>query len=193
MKIKFTVSLMLILAFAGLILIFAANSCPVGGDNSKPKFQHLDSLKNRSLVSKHITNVALETVMKPGDDTHRFADSQYVSITGFIYKVKWGGAETCNCHSKDKSQLDFHVELVTTLDGADNSKAMVVEVSRFSRGHMTYESIKSLEGKKVTVNGWLFFDEEHKQNAVNTNPKGTNLYRATVWEIHPVFSISEVK
>jgi len=168
--------------------------CPPKGDNSNIKSQNSDLLKNRTITSTKINKtITLEKILQPGDDTKRFSESDYVDLVGYIYDVKWGGAETCNCHSKDKSQLDIHIELVSTLNKADNEKAMVLEITRYSRGSYTYESIKALKGKKVEVKGWMFFDEEHKQNAVNTRPNGTNLWRATCWEIHPCQFIKEIK
>ena len=111
-------------------------------------------------------------------------------MVGYIYDVKWGGAETCNCHSKDKSQLDIHIELVSSLAGASNEKAMVVEITRYSKGSYTYKQVQAFKGKKVKIKGWMFFDKEHKHNAVNTRPNGTNLWRANCWEVHPCQYIS---
>ena len=43
--------------------------------------------------------------------------------------------------------------------------------------------------KWVKVRGWLLFDVEHVGNASHTNPGGSKIWRATVWEIHPITSI----
>ena len=167
--------------------------CPQKGDSTKADHQQMDLLKNRITTSTNINkNITLEKILKPGNDTSRFSNNDYTDITGYVYEVKWGGAETCNCHSKDKSQLDIHIELVSSLTGASNEKAMVVEITRYSKGSYTYEQIRAFRGKKVEIKGWMFFDEEHEQNAVNTRPNGTNLWRATCWEIHPCQFIKEV-
>ena len=134
--------------------------------------------------------------MKPGDDTKRFSENEYVSITAYVYDVKYGGAETCNCHSKDKDQLDIHIEIVANLNDAAGSKRMIVEINRFTRANdktLTYEYVHSLKGKKVEIQGWFFFDEEHKQNSYNTNPNGTVIWRGTAREVHPCLIIREVK
>ena len=167
------------------------NQCPQKGDSPKVDHQQMDLLKNRTTTSTNTNkSITLEKILQPGDDTKRFSENDYVDLIGYVYDVKWGGSETCNCHSKDKSQLDIHIELVSTLTGASNEKAMVVEISRYSKGSYTYESVRALRGKKVEIKGWMFFDEEHKQNAVNTRPNGTNLWRATCWEVHPCQYIS---
>jgi hypothetical protein len=191
MKIK---TLTLVVLF--LLQLSLSAQCPPQGDNAKPKFQTLDTLKNRTKSSTAIKIVSLDSIMKPGDDTKRFSTNQYVSITGYVYEVKYGGAETCNCHTKDKSQLDIHIEIVQNLNDAAGSKRMIVEINRYTRAtnpNMDYNIVHSLKGKKVEVQGWLFFDEEHKQNAINTSPQGTNVWRATCWEVHPCLSIKEAK
>ena len=184
--------LILITVFCGLS--FTTVKCPQKGDSPKLDYQKMDLLKNRTTTSTIINkNITLEKILQPGDDINRFSSNDYADITGYVYDVKWGGAETCNCHSKDKSQLDIHIELVTTLIEATDKKIMVVEITRYSKGVYTYEQVKRLKGKKVRVKGWMFFDEEHKQNAFNTRPNGTNLWRGTCWEIHPCQSIEEIK
>lgn len=179
-----------------LIQLSSFAQCPPKGDNAKPKFQTLDTLKNRTKPSSKTTTITLESIMKPGDDTKRFNTNQYVSITGYVFEVKYGGAETCNCHTKDKTQLDIHIELVQDLKNSDGTKRMIVEINRYTRASnpkMDYNIVHSLKGKKVEIQGWLFFDEEHKQNAINTSPQGTNVWRATCWEVHPCLLIQEVK
>ena len=187
------------------ILIFISlvcfNDCPKKGDSPKAKLEHLDSLKNRDYTSPNITMLSMDSIMKPGDDTKRFSENQYVHVSGYVYDVKWGGSETCNCHTKDKSQLDIHIEIVNDLKDASGTKRMIVEVNRYTRASyaatgdsaMTMGSLKLLKGKRVDLYGWMFFDDEHKQNAANTMPNGTNLWRATCWELHPLMSIKEIK
>jgi hypothetical protein len=46
-------------------------------------------------------------------------------------------------------------------------------------------------GTLVSVSGWMFPDAEHAQNAANTS-KGTDIWRATIWELHPAFKIEKV-
>lgn len=178
-----------------IISLCGYSQCPVKGDNNKTKFQHLDSLKNRVNVGKSDLKVTLEMILKTGDDTKRFTDKQYVKLTGYVILVKDGGAETCNCHSKNKVDLDVHIEIAINPDG-DAKHAMIVEINRYTKlknKSYTVSELKKLIGKKVNVEGWLFFDEEHKQNAVNTSPNGTTLWRATCWEVHPVINITQTK
>ncbi len=143
-----------------------------------------------------MTKISLDSILRPGDDTKRFSENTYVDLEGYVYDVKYGGAETCNCHTTDKTQLDIHIEIVKDLSDTPGRKRMIVEINRFTREKdksLDYASVRSLRGKKVELSGWLFFDEEHKQNAANTMPNGTNVWRATAWEVHPCMYIKEIK
>lgn len=185
---------LLTILFSILALSFQTDKgCPVNGDSKNKDHQQMDLLKNRTTKSTTVTPIKITKFLAPGNDRTRFASSTYASVVGYIYDVKYGGAETCNCHAKDKSQLDIHIELTENLTKSPEPAFIIAEVTRLSRDTMTYEWIRSLRGKKVELQGWLFFDEEHDQNAVNTNPNGTNLWRTTCWEIHPCQSIRVIK
>lgn len=178
-----------------LCVIAAFGQCPPQGDSKNVKLQALDTLKNRNYVSQKIIELSIDSIFKPSNDVARFNSNMYVHIVGFVYDVKPGGSETCNCHSKDKDQLDIHIEIVRDLNNVTRANKMIVEVNRFTKltAGMDYLTVHNLIGKKVDIYGWMFADEEHKQNATNTNPNGTNLWRQTIWEVHPVMNIKEAK
>lgn len=172
------------------ITIVSSAQCPMTGDGRNARMRYDDSLKNRPcVIVKSDSTITLESILKPGEDTKRFKPAQFATLIGYITVVKYGGSETCNCHSKNKSDLDTHIELTVNL-GDGGTKSIICEITRYNTNPMlSYAVIKSLKGKKVKISGYLFFDEEHKQNAVNTNPTGTDLWRATCWELHPVCAI----
>lgn len=172
------------------LLIYGQTPCGIKGDGRNARMQFNDSLKNRSCVARTIDSViTINSFFQNGDDTHRFSPNQFLCISGYVVAVKWGGSETCNCHSKDKSDLDIHIELALT-PNPDKGKIMVVEITRYNKNDgMGYNDIKKLKGQKVKVWGYLFFDEEHKQNAFSTNPNGGDNWRQTCWELHPVCNI----
>ena len=164
-----------------LLLPFGAFcQCPVGG--SSRAHAHEDSLKNRSDTGI-VKFISLSDLM---NDSNRYSENTYVRTAGYIRKVKYGGAETCNCHSVDKDDQDYHIELVP--DSGYHGLPLIAEINRYVRP-VTFEQLKTLVGKVVTIEGWIFIDESHWQNAVNSNPKGTDLWRETDIEIHPVIKI----
>lgn len=194
-----TISLFLFLQLF-ILLLFAQNPCPVGGGSSKPKFQHIDSLKNRSFVENVFdSTISLERILstpteaEQRTDINRFTSNQYVKITGYVILIKPGGDENCNCHSKEPKDADIHIELALHPND-DDKHAMIVEINRFIKTNNPDYTVvnlkKNLLGKKVIVEGYMFPDEEHKQSAVASNPNGANNWRFTIWEVHPVVKIS---
>src|SRR5262249_44124022 len=95
------------------------------------------------------------------------------------------GEESCNCHSPDDDQRDFHLWL-TRDAGADRSDSMVVEVTprlRVKHPGWTAESLEraAQEERRIRISGWLMLDPEH--------PDQVGKPRGTLWEIHPITSI----
>lgn len=171
--------------------------CTIYGDKPIRKFMILDSLKNRSQSASINSKLSLTDILTfKGDDTKQYNSNNYVELTGYVILVKYGGSETCNCHSTDKNDMDIHIELALT-PTSKNVNAMVLEINRYSRGKDSLlrdiANIRKFVGKKVTVQGFMFLDDEHLQNAVTTNPTGTDNWRYTCWELHPLLSIKEFK
>jgi hypothetical protein len=100
-----------------------------------------------------------------------------------------------NCGTKVIQYRDTHIFIGRTAD-AKKTACVIAEVTPRWRTAMadsddwSTAALKKLKGKRVTFTGWIFVDAEHKQNAVNTNPKGTTLWRGTVVEVHPVTAIA---
>lgn len=153
----------------------------------------LDTLKNRDDTPTAINPaITLELMLDPGNDLARFKHGDAATITGFVAKVVPGGLESCNCHAKDMALRDTHIVLVAAMvDAKKSHRHVIVEVTPVFHDQVgSTDDLRKLVGKRVTITGWMFFDGQHKQNAFNTEPNGTNIWRATAWEIHPVTSIS---
>jgi hypothetical protein len=180
--------------FASLFLATAIYAAPCGLRGSAKKNSReyvLNPFKNRSkaplTVNPHITFDALGN----GD---RFPNTEAAAIIGYVALVKPGEKETCNCRASDAVHKDTHIALVRNLTEAnDKSKHIVVEVTPRSRRLYHFPSTTTLKKqilhKRVMVTGWLCYDLIHEHNAANTNPNGTDIWRATCEEIHPVTGI----
>jgi hypothetical protein len=175
-------------------------NCPVTGDAKKESVKQLNVLKRRMNSPKpaDIDGAAtLQAVLVTGDDTNRWKTDHGATFEGYVVGVLKGGVESVNCHTHDAAYRDTHIELAMSPDETDKSKFVVVEVTPQVREEMTAKGVdwstatlkSTLLHHKVKITGWLLFDEEHKPNAENTNPNGTNIWRATVWEIHPITNI----
>ncbi len=141
----------------------------------------------------HVVKTGVD--LAPGSGTPAAA-----SITAFVIYVKPGGQETVNCGAGEPEYRDTQIELVLQEGITAKSQRVVVEVTprwrEFVQGqglNWTTAALRStLEGRFVRFTGWLFFDDEHDDEAENTRPGRPENWRATAWEIHPVTRIEIV-
>jgi hypothetical protein len=175
-------------------------NCPLVGDTQNPNVQALNKLKRRMTVptpGDMDPAVTLTALVAPGDDTTRWDSSRGAQVSGYVADVKVGGIESVNCHTRQAAFRDTHIELTLDPMGNDESTYVIVEVTPQVRQKMEAQGVdwttptlrKTLLGRWVRVSGWLLFDEEHKQNARNTGSPGAHIWRATIWEIHPITNI----
>jgi len=172
-------------------------SCPTVGDTTAPKLRALNTLKRRMTIPTPgdiDPNVTLKAMAAAGVDTRRWDEKRGATIEGYVADVKVGGVESVNCHTHDPAYRDTHIELTLDPTKSDESTYVIVEVTPQVREQMSKNGVDwstrtlrtSLLGRWVRVTGWLFFDVEHKPNAKNTASRGAHIWRATVWEIHPI-------
>ena len=115
-------------------------------------------------------------------------------MSGNVADVKVGGVETANCHAKAALDRDTHIELTLEPNSTDAGKLLIVEVTPRWRAMMAAQGQDwstsrlrlMLKGRWVEVTGWLLYDAEHEANAINTHRGRANVWRATVWEVHPI-------
>ncbi len=181
------------------ILIFncllGGGNCPDSGDARSHKVQNLNILKNRHTppTSNDIVNsVTIDSLLNSKDNPTAFDESKAISIEGYIIKAKEEKSESCNCHSKDPNDWDYHLYFAPTSYQKKISETVVIEITPYSRKlhpEYTFQYIQSIIGKKVKITGWLMYDFEHTNVSQQFNPEAKKIYRKTVWEIHPITSI----
>lgn len=183
-----------------IILLFSAISffavaqqpCPDIGSATTVKKQLANQLKNREIISQPVNPyITLSQLLMGGEDSRRFTENDFVSLTGYLVEVREGGVESCNCAAEVDSLQDIHLYIGTT-PHALKSECVIAEVTPKWKRLNRHVDIKDMKGKIVVVSGFLFFDAEHKGNAVNTCKKCTRVWRKTCWEVHPIVKI-EVK
>jgi hypothetical protein len=196
------------LTFAGTVLVAICSGqtpgsfdgCPPEGSTTKPGLMALNRLKNRTtppLKANVNPAITLDSILARGNDVNRWNSSQGAVITGFVVKVKPGGPETVNCGATDAAHTDTHIEIALQLGDAEGTHHMIVEVTPRIRAMLaakgkdwsTKNLRSSLVGRKILVMGWMMLDKEHCNASENTNPGGAHNWRATCWEIHPVFAL----
>ena len=189
MKLFKTLALLLISS-----VMYSQEPCPVEGAGKNDKDKAANKLKNREVVANKTINtkVTLQAVLVKGEDSQRFNQNDYVVINGYCVEVKQGGQESCNCESKIDSLQDNHIYIGLT-PNAKKEDCMIVEITpRFKKLNPGF-NLKTFVGKKINIYGYLFYDAEHKGNAKNTCKVCTNVWRASVVEVHPVVKIELAK
>jgi len=171
----------------------------------------LNRLKSRynAPPAAHVNSkVTLQRVLErskdkdTGEDTDedRWDEDDAAEVEGYVFDVKSGGLETCNCKKASAERKDTHIELVAAPSKNAKRQRFIVEVTprvreiMAGKGFMwsTEALTKRIKHQWVRVRGWLLFDAEHWANAQHTNPGGSKIWRATAWEIHPITRL-EVK
>ena len=141
--------------------------------------------------------ITLAAILAPNDDRTRWQPTQAAEITGLVVNVKRGSSETVNCGDTAKQYQDTHIEMALAAGDAA-TRRVIVEVTPRWRAYMAAHGVKwwatdslkaRLKGHQVTITGWMFFDNEHADEAENTAPGVAADWRATAWEVHPVTKI----
>jgi hypothetical protein len=172
-------------------LVHAAPCGIHGSARSGSQEYTLNPFKNLSQAPRTINpGITLEKLALGA----RYDNSEAAAIIGYVALVQPGGTESCNCKATDAAHIDTHIALVTDLAYAnDKSKHIVVEVTPRARRRYHFPSTATLKRqilhKRVMVTGWLFYDSMHEHNAATTNPHGSQIWRLTCEEIHPVSGI----
>ena len=179
------------------------HGCGITGDARSASVMELNTEKNRydfpdSLQIDH--RITLQAMLAPGYDRNRFKDGEAAEVTGYVYAVRVGGVESCNCQARDPEYRDTHIELVASADRGDEDRCVIAEVTPRMRDIMAKRGIdwstdnlrNTIQGHYVTIAGWLMFDFEHDRQAHNTAPRNHKDWRETCWEIHPITSIKLV-
>jgi len=189
-----------VFAFIALWLVLARN-CPNAGIAFTAKARNLHHLKNRTSApntSDFDSNVTLEQLLQPGDDTTRWTTERAARIQGEVIDVAYARPEATNCFSP--CRRDIHI-LVANRKGAAKNEQVVVEITPNLQESSANQGIDwseqhlhdELVGHWCEFEGWLFFDAGHSDEAENTAARNPTNWRATAWEIHPVTKITVIR
>jgi len=170
--------------------------CGMAGSAAGARARALNLLKNRYAAPAAAdldSSATLAALLAPGGDRGRWSDRRGATVVGYVRDVKPGGFETSNCLAKAREYRDTHIELVADPANA-SALPVIVEVTPRWRAMMAARGVdwstatlrRQLLGRWVRVTGWLMFDAEHANAAMNTAPGHPHDWRATAWEVHPI-------
>jgi hypothetical protein len=182
-------------------LFFIQPRCPTTGLALSPAVRDSVRLKNRTALPAPTDfdgRVSLAALLHAGEDRARWSVERAAAVEGYVVEVGPGGVEAANCYSLGRRDTHIYVALGP---GAPPRERVVLEVTprlaewAEGRGWDWSEAAlrRDLVGRWCVFEGWLFFDEEHADEAENAAPRRAGNWRATAWEVHPVTGIRVVK
>jgi len=186
--------------------LLTLNSCGPSGSATNAMERKLNPKKNRYIIpsaENFDASITLQSLLKrqcnphPSELDPEVQSDEAAEIEGYITEVKEGGAESCNCGSDDPQFTDTHMFIGARPNDSHNL-CIIAEVTPRMRRLMADEGIdwstaalkRDYTGKLVRISGYLFDDEEHHVSSAADRPTGTNIWRASCWEIHPVTEIA---
>ena len=200
-RLKAFALLVLLPAALAAALSLAQSNCPVCGAAITQEVREFARLKNRSAPpqpSDFDGRVALEELLRPGDDRARWSEGRAGAVEGYVVEVGEGGIEAANCYSL--MRRDTHIHVAARPDAPPRER-VVVEVTPRMREWAAGRGLdwspaalrRELPGRWCRFEGWLLFDREHADESENTRPGRERNWRATAWELHPVTRIEVLR
>ena len=198
---RLVISIVVAALILGLAFVILDRYCPASGLplTAARRTEHL--LKNRTALPRtedFDSRVTLAAMLEPGDDENRWSDARAARIEGFVVAVGKAGIELANCYSP--CRRDIHINVALRSDAPANEQVIVEITPSFQRwatangGDWSAETLeRTLVGKWVRFEGWLYYDSEHAKESAHTFKEGEDLWRATAWEIHPVTEVEIVR
>ena len=104
------------------------------------------------------------------NDKGAFSEAKGATVEGWVVQVE------------REEDGDYHIALAPSAKDPDTRHWVIVEVTaawQKKNAAFSSESLRKLQGQKVRVTGWLYYEPDANQ----PDPRGTR------WELHPVTSI----
>src|SRR5437868_6200583 len=102
-----------------------------GSSTSGSKTYFLNEFKNRFAIPSDADfdyTISIYDLIR-SSDPQEFAMNKAVTLNGYVFNVKTGGVETCNCKTKDHAFRDTHIELAPDENHTDAKYRVIVEVT----------------------------------------------------------------
>lgn len=118
------------------------HDCPMQGNAKTARVQELDRLKNRDTAPTQIDPaITLKAILAPGNDEHRWKNSEGATIEGYVVEVLPGGIEAANYRARKWKYRDTHIALVLDPARRAPNKRMIVEVTPRCRAKMAAKGV----------------------------------------------------
>ena len=115
------------------ILMIDGQPCGINGSAKQGSKEFLqNNYKNRYTLPKEQDfdmTVTLDKLIASNSTADRFSQDKAVEITGYVYNIKYGSIETCNCKTNNPLFQDTHIELTPNEKDTGPEKRLIIEVT----------------------------------------------------------------
>jgi len=175
-----------------LLALLILSSCMLqkGGRTESAISRKIENLRNRDIVNAKINpSITLDTILKGcPEDTTRFSSSDYVSITGFLLGVYEETDTFRKFRSKDSIPNNIQLYIGQSVSAWKYSVFVAELTKKYILLHPAFDPDVFI-GKKINLTGYMMYNSEAKQLALDADKKSHKSDRKTAWEICPVTSI----
>jgi hypothetical protein len=195
------------LPFNGVRNPASDDHCGIQGGSDDPAKQAESIAKNNFCAPTHdpdiltyqkLLDLQAQSANVPKELTDRkevqnLGEGNYVSYVAVIRNAHYSdttGGEAVNCNMSGNAPNDIHIVLMSDPNDNDECDSTTAEMSPHYRpANWTPAKLNAL-GKPVRIKGQLFYDNSHSICTAHSRP---NPKRASLWEIHPVYSVEVCK
>jgi hypothetical protein len=198
---KRLLALVLLAIFLAAGVLLLDRYCPASGLGFSNSRRNVHRLKNRTSVPQSVDfdpQATLSNILQPGRDDTRWSQTNAARVEGYVVSIGRAGIELANCYSP--CRRDIHINVALRPD-APSGEQMVLEVTPYFERLAAVDGVdwserklkEMLLGRWCRFEGWLFFDLGHAKESTNTFEEGSEIWRATAWELHPITRIEVIR
>ena len=107
--------ILVVIALCAIVFVALRNYCPqsrVAFNKERREFQQLKNRTAFPIQSDFESGVTLATLLQPGDDRSRWANSRAAQLEGYVVAVYSGPLEAANCYCR----RDIHIMIAPRPD-----------------------------------------------------------------------------
>ena len=171
----------------------SSDEAKIGESTAKNNFcaptSNPDAVTYQQLINLQAQSANVPKNLTDRKEVENMGEGNYVSYVAVIKEAHYSdttGGEAVNCNLSGNDPNDIHIVLMSDPNDTDECHSTTAEMSPHYRpANWTPDKLKAL-GKPVRIRGQLFYDNSHTPCSGSSRP---NPKRASLWEIHPVYSL----
>jgi len=158
------------------------NLCAPNGPSQPLTYQELLDLQAKA-SAENVKGLADRSALT------QLGEGRYVEYVAFIQDAHYSDVtkgEAVNCNIPGDTTNDIHIVLVQHPNDDPCSSTTGEMIPHYRPSSWTDKNLMAVRQHPVKVRGQLFFDDSHTPCTAASRP---NPKRASLWEVHPVYSL----